>query len=119
MKFFEELFSGQLHPIEDVTTNNPEYKLKAKELALYSARLEGALTEEQKELLWQYRDTHSDITNILQTEAYRIESKISGEGFEVHRLKKPEIKRILALYFDASMQGDTMPDIDGEQYFQI
>ena len=51
--------------------------------------------------------------------ANRIESKISGEGFEVHRLKKPEIKRILALYFDASMQGDTMPDIDGEQYFQI
>ena len=51
--------------------------------------------------------------------ANRIESKISGEGFEVHRLKKPEIKRILALYFDASMQGDTMPNIDGEQYFQI
>ncbi len=51
--------------------------------------------------------------------ANRIESKIAGEGFEVHRLKKPEIKRILALYFDASMQGDTMPDIEGEQYFQI
>ena len=51
--------------------------------------------------------------------ANRIESKIAGEGFEVHRLKKPEIKRILALYFDASMQGDTIPDIDGEQYFQI
>lgn len=51
--------------------------------------------------------------------ANRIESKISGEGFEVHRLKKPEIKRILALYFDASMQGETMPNIDGEQYFQI
>lgn len=49
--------------------------------------------------------------------ANRIESKIFGEGFEVHRLKKPEIKRILALYFDASMQGDTMPDIDGEQFY--
>lgn len=41
--------------------------------------------------------------------ANRIESKIAGEGFEVHRLKKPEIKRILALYFDASMQGEAMP----------
>jgi len=50
--------------------------------------------------------------------ANRIESKISGEGFEVHRLKKPEIKRILALYFDASMQGDTIPDIDGEQFYE-
>lgn len=51
--------------------------------------------------------------------ANRIESKIAGEGFEVHRLKKPEIERILALYFDASMQGETMPDIDGEQYFTV
>ena len=51
--------------------------------------------------------------------ANRIESKIAGEGFEVHRLKKPEIKRILALYFDASMQGETMPDIDGKQYFTV
>ena len=50
--------------------------------------------------------------------ANRIESKISGEDFEVHRLKKPEIKRILALYFDASMQGDTMPNIDGEQFYE-
>ena len=58
------------------------------------------------------------ILQVFET-ANRIESKISGEGFEVHRLKKPEIKRILALYFDASMQGDTMPNIDGEQYFQI
>ena len=51
--------------------------------------------------------------------ANRIERKIAGEGFEVHRLKKPEIKRILALYFDASMQGETMPDIDGKQYFTV
>jgi len=48
--------------------------------------------------------------------ANRIESKIAG--FEVHRLKKPEIKRILALYFEASMQGEAMPDIDGEQFYE-
>ena len=50
--------------------------------------------------------------------ANRIESKIAGEGFEVHRLKKPEIKRILELYFEASMQGEAMPDIDGEQFYE-
>lgn len=50
--------------------------------------------------------------------ANRIESKIAGEGFEVHRLKKSEIKRILALYFEASMQGEAMPDIDGEQFYE-
>lgn len=54
---------------------------------------------------------------VFETEN-RIESKIAGEGFEVHRLKKPEIKRILALYFEASMQGEAMPDIDGEQFYE-
>ena len=37
----------------------------------------------------------------------------------MHRLKKPEIKRILALYFEASMQGEAMPDIDGEQFYEV
>ena len=49
--------------------------------------------------------------------ANRIESKIAGEGFEVHRLKKPEIKRFLALYFEASQYGEALPDVDGAQYF--
>ena len=51
--------------------------------------------------------------------ANRIESKIAGEGFEVHRLKKPEIKRTLALYFDSSLQGEAIPDIDGEQFYEV
>ena len=51
--------------------------------------------------------------------ANRIEKIISEQGFEVKRMKKPEIKRFLALYFEASMSGEQMPDGDGEQYFQI
>ncbi len=49
--------------------------------------------------------------------ANRIEKVISEQGFETHRMKKNEIKRFLALYFDASMNGEQMPDIDGEQFF--
>ena len=49
-------------------------------------------------------------------QANRIEKIISEQGFEVHRLKKPEIKRFLALYFDAYMNGEHMPDIDGEAF---
>lgn len=49
--------------------------------------------------------------------ANRIEKTISEQGFEVHRLTKEEIKRFLALYFDASMSGELMPDIDGSQFF--
>ena len=49
--------------------------------------------------------------------ANRIEKVISEQGFEVHRMKKQEIKRFLALYFESSMAGEQMPDGDGEQYF--
>ena len=49
----------------------------------------------------------------------RAEKAITDRGFEVHRLKKPEIKRILALYFDSSLQGEAIPDIDGEQFYEV
>ena len=49
--------------------------------------------------------------------ANTVEKRISEQGFEVHRMKKPEIKRFLALYFEASQYGETLPDVDGAQYF--
>lgn len=51
--------------------------------------------------------------------ANRIEKVISEQGFETHRMKKNEIKRFFALYFDASMNGEQMPDADGEQFFEV
>ena len=51
--------------------------------------------------------------------ANRIEKTISEQGFEVHRMKKADIKRFLALYFEASMNGEQMPDIDGEQFYEV
>ena len=51
--------------------------------------------------------------------ANRIEKIISEQGFEVHRLKKDEIKRYLAIYFEASMEGDQIPDVDGEQWYEV
>ena len=50
--------------------------------------------------------------------ANRIEKVIAEQGFEVRRMKKAEIKRFLALYFEAAMNGDAMPDIDGEQFYE-
>ena len=40
--------------------------------------------------------------------ANRIEKVISEQGFEVQRMKKADIKRFLALYFEASMNGEQM-----------
>lgn len=51
--------------------------------------------------------------------ANRIEKVISEQGFEVQRMKKAEIKRFLALYFEASMNGEAMPDLDGEQFYEV
>ena len=48
-----------------------------------------------------------------------VEKRISEQGFEVQRMKKPEIKRFLALYFEASQYGEALPDIDGAQYFEV
>ena len=51
--------------------------------------------------------------------ANRIEKTIYEQGFEVRRMRKAEIKRFLAIYFEASMNGEQMPDGDGEQYYEV
>ena len=54
---------------------------------------------------------------VLQ-QANRVEKTISEQGFEVHRLSKPELKRFLAIWFKAGTTGDQMPDVDGAQYVE-
>lgn len=48
----------------------------------------------------------------------RIEKILASQNFEIRRMEKSEIKRLLAIYFDASLSGELMPDADGEQYVQ-
>lgn len=52
------------------------------------------------------------------TLANTVENAISRQSFEVHRMKKDEIKRLLAIYFEASKSGENLPDVDGEQFLQ-
>ena len=49
--------------------------------------------------------------------ANTVQKTISEQGFDAHRMTKAEIKRYLALYFDVSLRGEYMPDVDGMQYF--
>ncbi len=49
--------------------------------------------------------------------ANRVEKVITEQGFEVRRMRKEDIKRFLAIYFDASMNGELISDEDGEQFF--
>lgn len=47
----------------------------------------------------------------------RVEKAIAEQGFEVKRMDKDDIKRFLAIYFGASMQGELISDVDGEDGF--
>lgn len=51
--------------------------------------------------------------------ANRVEKVISEQGFDVRRMRKEDIKRFLALFFEASMNGEQMPDADGEQFYEV
>lgn len=51
--------------------------------------------------------------------ANRVEKVITEQGFEVRRMKKEDIKRFLAIYFDASVNGELIPDVDGEQFCNL
>lgn len=44
--------------------------------------------------------------------------QISEKGFETERLGKEQIKRLLGIYFGTTMDGDKLPDVDGQQYEQ-
>ena len=48
----------------------------------------------------------------------RVLKFVSEQGFEAQRMDKADIKRLIAIYFGASMDGDLMPDVDGGQFFE-
>ena len=61
--------------------------------------------------------------NIKQEQIFgimnRVEKVISEQGFEVKRMNREDIKRFLALYFDASYNGELIPDVDGAQFLEV
>ena len=71
-----------------------------------------------RQFLFLMRCKNMKPEQVFQT-ANRAEKTISEQGFEVQRMKKADIKRFLAVYFGASMNGDQMPDTDGEQFYEV
>lgn len=49
--------------------------------------------------------------------ANTVQKTVSEQGFDAHRMTKAEIKRFLAIYFDVSLRGEGIPDVDGAQFF--
>lgn len=48
----------------------------------------------------------------------RVDKAIAEHGFMVKRMGKPDIKRMLALYFGSSLSGEEIADVEGENYFE-
>lgn len=44
---------------------------------------------------------------------------LAEQGFTVKRMRKEDIKRFLAIYFEASLFGESIPDACGEEYLSI
>lgn len=57
--------------------------------------------------------------SLMFTTLNQMERSINDRGFEVRRMGKPEIKRMLALYFESSMTGDQIPDVEGMENFDL
>lgn len=61
------------------------------------------------------KEKPEQIFNIIS----RVDKTLSEHGFSAKRMSKGEIKRMLALYFGTSITGDEIPDIEGENYFDM
>ena len=49
----------------------------------------------------------------------RVDKAIAEHGFLARRMSKSEVKRMIALYFGTSISGDEIPDIEGENEFNL
>ena len=49
----------------------------------------------------------------------RVSKVISEHGFDVRRMEKADVKRMLAIYFETSMHGEELPDVEGENYLEV
>lgn len=64
-------------------------------------------------LVMRFRNLKPEMVFTAINEARK---RMAEKGFEAHRLTKAELKRFLAIYLEASMDGDKLPDVDGGQY---
>ena len=49
----------------------------------------------------------------------RVDKAIAEHGFSARRMSKSEVKRMLALYFGTSINGEEIPDIEGSENFDL
>lgn len=110
--------------------NNREY-LRCRELEETNEKLR-SLLEQDRQMLSRMQTEMSNAREFLFVARY-VDRKpemvftqsnetlkwITEKGFEAEQLGKPEIKRLLSIYFGTCMDGDKLPDVDGGQYQEV
>ena len=61
------------------------------------------------------REKPEQVFNIIN----RVDKTLAEHGFAAKRMTKSETKRMIALYFGTSITGDEIPDIEGENEFDL
>ena len=62
-----------------------------------------------------HRETDEQVFRLIN----RVDKAIAEHGFMIKRISRPEIKRMLALYFGTSISGEEIEDVEGEHYFDL
>lgn len=97
----------------EVEKNNDVRKLLAADLEFLDEIQAGMSSAREFLFIYRFRkEKEEQVFSLIN----RVSKAISDHGFMAHRLTKPEIKRMLALYFGTSINGDEIPDIEGEKY---
>ena len=93
--------------------NEAVRKLLAAELGFLDEIQTGMSSAREFLFIYRFRrENEEQVFSLIN----RVSKAVSDHGFTAHRLEKPEIKRMLALYFGTSITGDMIPDIEGEEY---
>lgn len=95
--------------------SNPKVKALLKKDAVFLDSVQAELTSARRFMIVVRCKNMKDAQ--VFDYANRVRKITCDQGFDAHRMTKAEIKRFLALYFDASLYGEQMPDEDGADNF--
>ncbi len=72
-----------------------------------------------RQFLFLVRFSKNEKPELVFHDINLIEKNITDRGFEVRRMGKEDIKRVLGIYFESSMSGEQVEDVDGMKNFDM
>lgn len=72
-----------------------------------------------RQFLFVVRFSKNEKPELVFHDINTIEKNITDRGFEVRRMGKEDIKRVLGIYFESSTAGELVEDVDGIKNFDL